>query len=198
MKLDFIAVVSGLPRSGTSLMMQMLAAGGIPPLTDDQRAPDESNPRGYFEFEPVKRLRTDRLWIGRAQGHAIKVIHLLLRELPTDGQFVYRVILMHRSMAEVLASQRAMLERQGKVTADDVMLAKVYQSQLDQAEQWLISQPAFSVLVMDHQAVLKTPESAANAANDFLGGGLDVGAMTRAVDPKLYRQQQAIAANKVV
>jgi hypothetical protein len=118
MTLDFITVVSGLPRSGTSLMMQMLAAGGIPPLTDHRRAPDESNPRGYFEFEPVKRLRTDRLWIGQAQGHAIKVIQLLLRELPTDGQFDYRVILMHRSMAEVLASQRAMLERQNKVTAD--------------------------------------------------------------------------------
>ena len=197
MKLDFITVVSGLPRSGTSLMMQMLDAGGIPPLTDDQRAPDESNPRGYFEFEPVKRLRTDRSWIGQAHGHAIKVIHLLLRELPTDG-FNYRVILMHRPMAEVLASQRAMLERQNKVTADDAMLAKVYQSQLDQAEQWLTSQPAFSVLVMNHHAVLKTPGSAANAVNDFLGGGLDVGAMTRAVDPKLYRQQQAIAANKVV
>ena len=83
MKLDFITVVSGLPRSGTSLMMQMLTAGGIPPLTDHQRAPNESNPRGYFEFEPVKRLRTDRSWIGQAQGHAIKVIHLLLRELPT-------------------------------------------------------------------------------------------------------------------
>ena len=198
MKLDFITVVSGLPRSGTSLMMQMLAAGGIPPMTDHQRAPDESNPCGYFEFEPVKRLRTDRSWIEQAQGHAIKVIHLLLRELPTDGQFDYRVILMHRSMAEVLASQRAMLERQNKVTADDVMLAKVYQSQLDQAEQWLMSQPAFSILVMDHHVVLKTPESAANSVNDFLGGGLDVGAMTRVVDPKLYRQQQAIAANKVV
>lgn len=198
MKLDFITVVSGLPRSGTSLMMQMLAAGGIPPLTDHERAADESNPRGYFEFEPVKRLRTDRSWIGQAHGHAVKVIHLLLRELPTDEQLSYRVILMHRPMVEVLASQRTMLERQGKVAADDAMLAKVYQSQLDQAEQWLAAQPTFSVLVVDHHAVLKTSEFAANAVNDFLGGELDVAAMIRAVDPKLYRQQQAIAANKVV
>jgi Sulfotransferase domain len=185
-----ITIVSGLPRSGTSLMMQILAAGGISPLTDNQRAADESNPRGYFEFEPVKRLRADRSWIEQAQGRAIKVIHLLLRELPTDGQFDYRVILMHRSMAEVLASQRAMLERQNKVTADDAILAKVYQSQLDQAEQWLTSQPAFSVLVMDHHAVLKTPELAANAINDFLGGELDVAAMIRAVDPALYRERR--------
>jgi hypothetical protein len=179
-------------------MMQMLAAGGILPLTDDKRAADESNPRGYFEFEPVKRLRTDRSWIGQARGRAIKVVHLLLRELPADGQFHYRVILMRRSMAEVLASQRAMLERQGKVAADDAKLGRVFQSQLDQAAEWLSSHPAFSVLSVDHHAVLKTPEPTANKVNDFLGGGLDVAAMTRAIEPKLYRQQQAIAANKVV
>jgi len=198
MEVDFITVVSGLPRSGTSLMMQMLAAGGILPLTDDKRAADESNPRGYFEFEPVKRLRTDRSWIEQARGRAIKVIHLPLRELPADGQFNFRVILMRRPIAEVLASQRAMLERQGKVAADDAVLAKVYQSQLDQTEEWLSSHPAFSVLSVDYHAVLKTPELAANEVNDFLGGGLDVAAMMRAIDPKLYRQQQAIAANKVV
>lgn len=179
-------------------MMQMLAAGGIHPLTDDKRAADESNPRGYFEFEPVKRLRTDRSWIEQACGRAIKVIHLLLRELPTDGQFNFRVILMRRPIAEVLASQRAMLEHQGKVAADDAVLAKVYQRQLDQAEQRLSSQAVFSVLPVDYHAVLKTPELAANEINDFLGGGLDVAAMIRAIDPKLYRQQQAIAANKVV
>ena len=125
MKLDFITVVTGLPRSGTSLMMQMLAAGGIPPLTDYQRKPDESNPRGYFEFEPVKRLRADRSWLDQAHGRAIKVIHLLLRELPTDGIYNYRVILMKRSIKEVLASQRVMLDRQGKTGADDVMLEKI-------------------------------------------------------------------------
>ena len=100
---------------------------------------------------------------------------------------------MHRPIAEVLASQRVMLERQGKVAADDAMLAKVYQSQLRQAEQWLAAQPAFSVLPVDHHAVLKTPEPAANQINDFLGGGLDVEAveaMMGAVDPTLYRERR--------
>jgi hypothetical protein len=192
MNKDFITIVSGLPRSGTSLMMQMLAAGGIPPLTDHQRAADESNPRGYFEFEPVKRLRSDRSWIEQAQGRAIKVIHLLLRELPTDGQFIYRVILMYRPMAEVLASQRAMLEREGKVAAADAVLAKIYQSQLEQTDQWLVTHSAFSVLHIGYHAIVENPASAANEINDFLGGGLDITAMVTVVDPLLYRQRSTL------
>src|SRR4051812_48441025 len=130
MERDFITIVSGLPRTGTSLMMQMLAAGGIPPLTDNLRQPDESNPRGYYEFEPVKKLRSDRTWLGQARGKAVKIIHLLLRELPVDGSFRYRVLLMQRPMSEVLSSQRAMLARQGKASADDAMLTKIYAAQL--------------------------------------------------------------------
>src|SRR5712692_1323159 len=98
MKNDSITVVSGLPRSGTSLMMQMLAAGGIPPLTDNLRAVDESNPHGYFEFDPVKRLRSDRSWLDQARGRAVKIIHVLVRELPADGQFNYRLLLMKRPL----------------------------------------------------------------------------------------------------
>src|ERR1700747_3518113 len=92
----FVTVVSGLPRSGTSLMMQMLSAGGMPVLTDRHRSPDKSNPRGYFEFEPVKRLRTDQSWLPAAQGRALKVIHLLLTELPADRRFAYQVLFMQR------------------------------------------------------------------------------------------------------
>jgi hypothetical protein len=191
MKLDFITVVSGLPRSGTSLMMQMLAAGGIPPLADHQREPDESNPRGYFEFEPVKRLRADRSWLDQAHGRAIKIIHLLLRELPTDGVHNYRVILMKRPIKEVLASQRVMLERQGKTGADDVMLEKIYLSQLAQVEAWLKQQPVFSVLSIEYQHVLKDSLEAAKELNTFLQATLDVEAMATAVDPALYRQRLA-------
>jgi len=191
MKLDFITVVSGLPRSGTSLMMQMLAAGGIPPLVDHQREPDESNPRGYFEFEPVKRLRADRSWLDQAHGRAIKIIHLLLRELPTDGVHNYRVILMKRPIKEVLVSQRVMLERQGKTGADDVMLEKIYLSQLAQVEAWLKQQPVFSVLSIDYQHVLKDSLEAAKEINTFLQATLDLEAMATAVDPALYRQRLA-------
>ena len=105
----FTTVVSGLPRSGTSLMMQMLAAGGIPLLTDGVRTPDLDNPRGYFEFEPVKQTRQDPSWIPTAVGKAVKMVTVLLRDLPPE--FDYRVILICRDLDETVASQKAMLHR---------------------------------------------------------------------------------------
>ncbi|MDQ6654646.1 MAG: sulfotransferase, partial [Verrucomicrobiota bacterium] len=153
----FITIVSGLPRSGTSLMMQMLAAGGIPPLTDQLRIADESNPRGYFELEAVKRLRTDASWLQDARGRAVKIIHMLMRELPVDGRFTYRVLLMRRPMDEVLASQRTMLERQEKTSADPALLAKMYAAQLVQLEEWLAAHACFRVLAVEHGELLRSP-----------------------------------------
>ena len=186
---DFITIVSGLPRSGTSLMMQMLAAGGIPPLMDSLRPPDESNPRGYFEFEPVRRLRSDRSWLDQAAGHAVKIIHVLVRELPTEGRFQYRVILMKRSMDEILASQRVMLERQGKASADEATLATIFRTQLAQLETWLAAQPAFSFLAVDYHRVLKEPLQIAREVSAFLDGNLNLEAMSAAVDPTLYHHR---------
>jgi hypothetical protein len=104
-----IIVVSGLPRSGTSLMMQMLAAGGLTPVTDGVRPPDEDNLRGYYEVEAVKQIRRNPAWIAQAEGKAIKVVSMLLFDLPLDRQ--YRIIFITRDMGEVLASQKRMLER---------------------------------------------------------------------------------------
>jgi hypothetical protein len=188
---SLITVVSGLPRSGTSLMMQMLAAGGIPPVTDNIRVADESNPRGYFEFEAVKKLRSDNSWLELARGHAVKIIHALVRELPADGRYQYRVLLMKRPIEEVLASQRAMLARSGKTSADEATLTKIYTSQLEELERWLAAQSDFSFLPVAHQQVLKEPLAVADQINEFLGGTLDTGAMAAAVDPLLYRQRLA-------
>src|SRR5260221_40938 len=106
-----IVVVSGLPRSGTSLMMAMLQAGGVPVLSDGLRAPDADNPNGYFEFEPVKQLRTDHTWLASAQGKALKVVVPLLFHFPE--LFDCRVLFMERNLDEVIASQLAMLARKG-------------------------------------------------------------------------------------
>ena len=106
---SFVTLVSGLPRSGTSMMMQMLHAGGIPAVTDNIRLADKDNERGYYELEAVKRTKDDASWLRDAPGKAVKVIYLLLYDLPTD--YTYRVIFMNRNLDEVLASQRAMLER---------------------------------------------------------------------------------------
>jgi hypothetical protein len=187
---DFITVVSGLPRSGTSLMMQMLHAGGLPVLSDGLRTADESNPRGYLEYEPVKRLRSDRTWLPSARGHAVKIIHLLLRDLLLDGSVHYRIVFMQRPLPEVLASQTAMLRRDGKTAADAALLTKVFESQLAQLTPWLATQPCIRVLPVPYHQVVQQPLPVAQAVNDFLGLALDTGAMVRAVDPALHRQRE--------
>lgn len=186
---DFITIVSGLPRSGTSLMMQMLSAGGMSALTDEKRIADDSNPRGYFEFEPVKRLRADQAWLSEARGRSVKIIHLLLRELPADGRFAYRVIFMKRPLDEILASQRVMLEREGKKSVDAAMLRKIFQQQMADTESFLSSHADFSYLPIEYHDVVRSPSDSAKKIQNFLGRDLDLDAMARAVDPALYRQR---------
>lgn len=186
---DFVTVVSGLPRSGTSLMMQMLHAGGLPTVSDGVRQPDASNPRGYFEDERVKRLRSDRSWLPEARGHAVKIIHLLLRELLLDGSLQYRIVFMERPLDEVLASQQAMLLRGGAKPAEAALLRKAFETQLSQLDTWIAAQPLLTVMRMPYHEVLREPATAAQALDDFLGGGLDVAAMALAVDPALHRER---------
>lgn len=188
---DYATVVSGLPRSGTSLMMQMLHAGGLPVLADQLRVADESNPRGYFEYEPVKRLRADRSWLPQARGRAVKIIHLLLRDLLLDGSMRYRIVFMQRPLEEVLASQQAMLQREGKATADPAVLRRAFESQLAQLHGWLAAQPDVQVLRVDHQRVIAEPLAVADTLCGFLGLDLDRAAMASAVDPSLHRQRAA-------
>ena len=185
---DFITVVSGLPRSGTSLMMQMLHAGGLPTLSDGLRTADANNPRGYFEFDPVKRLRSDNGWLPQARGHAVKIIHLLLRELRLDGSLQYRIVFMQRPIDEVLASQHAMLQREGKDGADPQVLKKAFEKQLEQIDTWLAEQAHVVVMQVPYHQVMCEPLATAVAVNTFLGLTLDTAAMVRAVDPALHRQ----------
>jgi Sulfotransferase domain len=192
---DCATIVSGLPRSGTSLMMQMLQAGGMELLTDGRRAPDEHNPRGYFEHEAVKHSRKDLSWLGQAGGKAVKVIHLLLPHLPTDWN--YRVIFMLRDLNEVIVSQRVMLKQQGRpvATLADPALSGVFEKQLATTRQWLASQPNFRVLYVDYRDVIDRPLDMARRIDGFLSGNLNVREMAAAVDPALYRQRTPGQAN---
>lgn len=187
---DFITIVSGLPRSGTSLMMQMLQAGGMQLLTDGLRAPDESNPRGYLEHEAVKHGRKDLSWLEQSDGKAVKVIHLLLLQLPTDRN--YRVIFMVRNLEEVIASQRTMLKHQGRAatTLTDAKLAAVFETQLTLVRQWLAEHPSFQVLYVNHGSLIENPLATAGQINQFLGGNLLADNMAAAVNPELYRQRK--------
>jgi hypothetical protein len=185
----FVTVVSGLPRSGTSLMMQMLRAGGIPPVTDDQRTPDEDNPRGYLEFERVKNLKHDKAWLADASGKAVKIVHLLLMELPTDRE--YRVIFMQRELNEVVRSQTVMLERSGKSGAGltPEKLSQIFAGQLKTVRQWLVGKPNFKVLEVGYADLIADPSGKASQIAAFLGADLDQSAMAAAVDPSLYRNR---------
>jgi len=184
-----VTVVSGLPRSGTSLAMQMIHAGGIPALTDGQRTSDDSNPRGYFELERVKQLKQDKSWLDDAAGKVVKVIHLLLAELPDDRP--YRVVFMQRDLREVVQSQATMLARSGRAggqLAPERLIA-VYEQQLKTVEQWLAARPNFSVLRVPYAQLVSDPAAVVPTVNAFLGGTLDEARMRAAVDPGLHRNK---------
>jgi hypothetical protein len=172
------------------MMMQMLAAGGIPALVDNVRQEDEDNPRGYYEFERVKQLESDTAWLDEAEGKVVKMVYRLLYDLPPDR--VYRVIFMIRELHEVIASQEVMLERHGRVgdRLDDARLAAIYRRQLQDVMTWLQTQPNFSVLSVDYHVVLNDPEQTVQQLSCFLDGRLDTDAMLRVPDWSLYRQRR--------
>ncbi|HEY3968460.1 MAG TPA: sulfotransferase family protein [Planctomycetaceae bacterium] len=186
---DFITIVSGLPRSGTSLMLQMLTAGGLSVLTDGVRTADEDNPRGYFEWEGVKTLKRDPSWVPTTVGKAVKAIYWFLNDFP--AQHAYRVIFLRRNLDEVLASQARMLERRGTRdgSRDDARMKHLFEQELRETDEWLARQTAFTTLDVEYQAVIRDPLEQARRVDQFLGGGLDVPAMAGVVDPGLYRSQ---------
>ena len=186
---DGIVVVSGLPRSGTSMMMQMLEAGGLPVLTDGARRPDEDNPKGYYEYAGAKKLAADNSWLEASQGKAVKIIAQLLPGLRQG--FNYRVLFMERPVQEVIASQSRMLERMGRRGGrlSDHRLAETYFRQIDSVRNVLKEhQEKVSVLSINYHAALTDPLATARSVNRFLGGCLDEQAMVAVIDPSLRRQ----------
>lgn len=181
-----ITIVSGLPRSGTSMMMQMLAAGGLAVLADETRAADDDNPRGYFEFDKAKRLRMDRSWLPAARGKAVKIVAHLLPLLPP--RLRYRIIFMERDLDEVIASQHTMLDRKGRAGAalSDRKLAETFARQVREVKSVLLARKLPSLFV-SHAEALRCPQEVAARVNGFLGGGLDHSAMAAAVDRSLHR-----------
>ncbi len=186
----FVTIVSGLPRSGTSLMMKMLQAGGIPPLVDHIRQADEDNPQGYYEFERVKQLtKGDNAWVAEAKGKVVKVISALLEHLPTEHR--YKVIFMDRRIDEILASQRKMLIRRGESpdkTADEKM-AELYRKHLNKVTTWLGQQQNMSVIKVSYNRILQDPTPQVRTLCQFLDTELNPKAMAGVVDPNLYRNR---------
>lgn len=185
-----IIIVSGLPRSGTSMMMKMLEAGGIPPLTDKIREADKDNPKGYYEFERVKQLdKGDTDWLPQARGKVVKIISALLRHLPAD--YEYRIIFMRRNMPEILDSQRKMLIHRGENAddMDDAKMAQLFEKHLQGTIHWIETQPNISVLYVHYSNMLTNPAPQIKRIGEFLGRHLDEDAMAEVVDPTLYRNR---------
>jgi len=185
-----VVVVSGLPRSGTSMLMKMLEAGGLTLVTDGQRTADEDNPKGYYEVERVKNLanEADRAWISAARGKGIKVISYLLKSLPADLN--YKVLFIRRDLEEILASQKKMLARRGE--AHDIApekMRELFQDDLWRSSWLLKNRPQFEAIDVHYSAILAEPTEQARRINAFLGNRLDANAMASAVDPSLYRNR---------
>lgn len=186
-----IVVVSGLPRSGTSMAMRMLEAGGLPIVTDGLRRADIANPKGYYEFEPVKGLdkQGDTAWLADARGKAVKIISFLLTYLPES--YDYRVVFMRRDLGEVVASQNQMLDARGEERgAADDRTSALYAQHVEQVERFLRLRSCFAVLMVDYAAVVADPAGQAARINQFVGGGLDVKRMAAVAEPALYRNRR--------
>jgi hypothetical protein len=195
---DDILVVSGLPRSGTSLLMQMLQAGGVPILTDSVRAADLDNPKGYFEFEATKKLLEDQSWLAHARGKAVKIVVPLVCSLPPG--FRYRVLLIERNYTELLDSQAKMIQRRaiqrgGKDLPNSPerreLLTREFARAMDRAKTLLGSREDVQLLVLRHEDIMGDPEAAARFLADFAGGTLDRACMAATVDRSLHRNRRA-------
>lgn len=186
-----VVIVSGLPRSGTSMMMKMLEAGGLLPLTDGLRTADVDNPKGYYEYERVKDLEKekDKSYIRDGRGKALKVISFLLKDLPDDND--YKIIFMRRDLNEVLASQNKMLVHRGEENqTEDIKMADIYMSHIASVRIMSRKKPNWQMLEIRYDETVKDPRSAARKLKEFLGDKVDENKMVEAVDAELYRNRK--------
>ncbi len=184
--LEFV-IVSGLPRSGTSLMMQMLMAAGVPVLTDGERAADSDNPEGYYEWERIKQVSRRPEILREAAGKAIKVISPLLAQLPARHR--YKVIYMDRPIAEVVESQRRMLAHRGRDTdGDSEAMFRLLSGFRESTLRLLDRAKHFEPLIVDYPDLIRNPAPWLSRIAAFLGN-VDPAEMARAIRPELHRNR---------
>ncbi len=181
-----ITVVSGLPRSGTSMMMQLLSAGGLDLFTDNERKADENNKKGYFEHEAVKNLANNKNWLPEANGKAVKIIAQLIPHLPLN--YRYKIIFMERDLDEVISSQQKMLNRLGKNVKQTANLEDIFESSVSDVKNWISEQTNIDIIYVNYANVIENPDIEIIRINEFLGGGLDEIKMKSTVDVKLRRE----------
>jgi hypothetical protein len=168
----------------------MLENGGVEVVTDHRRVADTDNPRGYYEFEKVKRIKQDASWLPEVRGKALKMVSQLLYNLPPQER--YRIIFMDRDLDEVLLSQEKMLQRLGRSAAPREEMKRSYQLHLGRLHAWLRRQRHMSVLCVSYNDLVERPGGQALRVSEFLGGRVAVNRMATAVDPSLYRNRKAL------
>jgi len=189
---DSIAVVSGLPRSGTSMMMEMLEKGGLEVLTDNLRKPDEDNPKGYYEFERVKQLPDDTAWLDEAEGKAVKVLGELIKHLP--GDYHYKIVFMERNLEEIIESQTKMLKRKGE-DPDDISkdeLRDTFKEYRKILKKQISSSPNMEVIYISYNDIMSHPEPVVESISAFFDGDLDKNKMLSVIDEELYRNREEL------
>lgn len=188
-KAKTIIVVSGLPRSGTSMLMKMLVEGGVPVLTDSIRTADEDNPNGYFEFEPVKQLVDGKIhWLANADSKAVKIVSALLEYLPPDHH--YKILFMDREIKEILASQRKMLSRRSEEPKiSDAEMEAQFHKHLADTKYWLARQPNMDILYVDYNKLMSSPDSYCQAIANFIAVPMDISKMRSVPNDRLYRNR---------
>ena len=190
---NIITIVSGLPRSGTSMMMKMLEAGGMETVQDGIRKSDEDNPGGYYEFETVKQIKENASWLDMAAGKVVKILFNFLYDLPLDKH--YQIIFMERDIDEVLASQNKMLERRGEVNKiNDQEMAALFRVELPKIKDWLAKQGNFEVRYIHYTNVLNNSDGTAHLMNQFLEYPLNTKEMVKIIDRSLYRNRKSLSS----
>jgi len=188
---DVITIVSGLPRSGTSMMMKMLEAGGMDVAVDNIREADEDNPKGYYELEKVKDIKNDYSWLDNVQGKVVKMVSMLLYELPSTRD--YNIIFMQRDIGEILASQRTMLQRKGnRSDINDEEMGKLFNRHLEEIENWLVGRKNIRILYINYNDVIEDPRKISQVISHFLNKALNIEKTVETVDGSLYRQKSAL------
>lgn len=186
-----ITIVSGIPRSGTSMMMKMLRAGGMDLVNDGLRQADKNNLNGYFEYEKVKNLKEDNSWISIAEGKAIKVLFNFLYFLPQTHKF--KIIFMQRDMKEILASQNKMLSVLGKSNlVNDDRMSLLFDSEIEKIKKWIGKQNNIETLYVSYNQILENPIVSCEDVKRFVSRNLEIEKMTKTVDRALYRNKRYI------
>lgn len=182
-------IVSGLERSGTSMLMQILDAGGIPSDFDqDSRPPDDDNPRGYFELEGgkiINKLMNKEFSFESYKGTFIKITAYGLKFLPKGN---YKIIYSQRNIEEILDSMEKMARIQDENRDDTrivfTKLNEMIMSQIKERED-------IDVLFVNYNEIVANPTENVTKIYDFLGSTeFDLDRMIAAVDKSLYRKRR--------